>query len=104
MPIQLCPAQQKTFDQLKQVLPLFPVIGVAGGTGVGKSTILQCLHKQTGGEWISMREVLQAFRTRHPLALEEAVHDVIEAALKTSHYIYLDDFSLLTTVMGHCGA
>jgi hypothetical protein len=52
-----------------------------------------------------MRELLQAFRTRHPLALEEALHDVIEAALKTNDHVYLDDFSLFTMVVqGGCGA
>src|ERR1700676_523715 len=98
MPPQLCPAQQQTFDQLQQVLALFPILGVAGHPGAGKSTILHCLHQQTGGEWISMRELLQAFRTRHPLAMEEALHELIESALKTNDYIYLDDFSLFTMV------
>lgn len=105
MPTQLCPAQQQAFEQFQQVLPLFPILGVAGQSGAGKSTILNCLHQQTGGEWISMRELLQAFRTRHPLALEEALHEVIESALKTNDHIYLDDFSLFTMVVqGGCGA
>jgi SpoVK/Ycf46/Vps4 family AAA+-type ATPase len=105
MQTQLCPAQQRTIDQLKRVLPLFPVLGVAGQPGSGKSTILRFLHQQTGGEWISMRELLEAFRTRHPLALEEAFHDVVESAFQTSEYVYLDDFSLFTTVVqGGCGS
>jgi predicted AAA+ superfamily ATPase len=105
MPIQLCPAQQQTFDQIKQILSLFPILGVAGRTGAGKSTILQALHRQTGGQWISMRELLQAFGSRHPLGLEEAVHDLVESALQGNDHVYLDDFSLLTRVIeGHCGA
>jgi len=35
--MQLCPAQQRTFEQLKQVLPHFSILGVAGGLGAGKS-------------------------------------------------------------------
>jgi transitional endoplasmic reticulum ATPase len=105
MPTQLCPAQQQAFDQLKQVLPLFPVLAVSGNAGAGKSTLLRFLHQQTGGEWISMRELLQAFRNRHPLALEEAFHEVVESALKANDHIYLDDFSLFTMVVqGGCGS
>ena len=105
MPDKLSPAQRQTFDQLQQFRSLFPILGVVGCSGAGKSTILRCLHEQTGGEWISMRELLQAFRTRHPLAMEEALHEVVESALKTSDHVYLDDFSLFTTVVqGGCGA
>jgi len=64
MATQLCPAQQHTFDQLNHVLPLFSTLGLAGQSG---STILRCLYERTGGEWISMRELLRAFRNQHPL-------------------------------------
>jgi SpoVK/Ycf46/Vps4 family AAA+-type ATPase len=105
MPTQLCPAQQQTFDQLTQVLPLFPILGVSGQSGAGKSTMLRCLHAQTGGELISMRELLEAFRNRHPLAMEEALHDVVKGALSSNHHVYVDEFSLLTTVVqGGCNA
>ena len=104
MPTPLCPAQQKTLDQVTAVLPLFPVLGVAGQTGTGKSTILRRLHEQSGGEWISMRELLTAFRARHPLAMEEALHEVVESALKTNDHVYLDDFSLFTSVVQGCGS
>ena len=105
MTTPLCPVQQKVFEQVKQVLPLFPVIGVAGSTGSGKTTILRALHEKTSGEWISMRELLHAFRTRHPLAMEEALHELVEAALKSNDHVYLDDFSLFTMVVqGGCGA
>ena len=105
MPTQLCSAQQQTCDQIQKVLPLFPVLGVAGNPGAGKSTILQRLHQQTGGEWISMRELLQAFRTRHPLALEESFSSTSsKLPLKPMAHIYLDDFSLFTMVVQGCGA
>lgn len=104
MPMPLCPAQQRTMDQLKPILPLFPVIGVTGPSGAGKSTILRALHEETGGEWISMRELLQAFRTQHPLAMEESFHEIITSAFATTDYVYLDDFSLFTDVVqGGCG-
>ncbi len=105
MHTQLCPAQERAFDQIKQVLPLFSIVGVSGQSGAGKSTILHTLHQQTGGEWISMGELLRAFRTRHPLAMEETLHEMIESALKSNDHVYLDDFSLFTMVVqAGCGA
>ena len=87
MPIDLGPAQQQAFDQLSKVLPLFPVLGLAGRSGAGKSTILRSLHEQTGGEWISMRELLHALRNRHPLALEEVLHEVVGSALEKNDHV-----------------
>jgi transitional endoplasmic reticulum ATPase len=105
MTTQLCPVQQKVFDQIQQVLPLFPVLGVTGRSGAGKTTILRSLHEQTGGEWISMPELLHALQSRHPLALEEALHELVESALQAADHVYLDDFSLFTMVVqGGCGA
>jgi ATP-dependent 26S proteasome regulatory subunit len=103
-PIQLCPAQQRTFDQIKSVLPLFSILGVTGNPGTGKSTILRSLHEQTGGAWIAMRELLEVFRNRHPLALEEGFHEIVESALKKNDHVYLDDFSIFgDVVQGGCG-
>jgi AAA+ superfamily predicted ATPase len=101
---ELCPAQQQTFGQLQQVLPLFPILGVSGRSGAGKTTILRRLHEQTGGEWISMRELLHAFRHTHPLAMEEALHEIVESALKANRHVYLDDFSYFTAVVQGCGS
>ncbi len=49
MSTQLCPAQQKVFDQLMQVLPLFPVVGLVGSSGAGKTTVLRELRQRTSG-------------------------------------------------------
>ena len=105
MSTQLCPAQHKAFDQLKQVLPLFPVLGLIGGSGSGKTTILRELQGSTGGEWLSMKELLHAMRTRHPLALEETFQQIVEAAFQNADTVYLEDFHLLARVVqGGCGA
>jgi SpoVK/Ycf46/Vps4 family AAA+-type ATPase len=103
--MQLCPAQQQSFDQLARVLPLFSVIGLMGRSGAGKTSVLQALREQTGGEWLAARELLHALRERHPLAIEETLEQMITAAFRTADHIYLDDLSLVSAVVGqHCGA
>ena len=100
----LSPAHQIAFDQLMHVLPLFPVVGVAAGSGAGKTTILRKMQGRTGGSWISVLELIQALRTRHPLSIEETFEELIATALKTSDHVYVDDISLLSMVVqGGCG-
>jgi tRNA A37 threonylcarbamoyladenosine biosynthesis protein TsaE len=105
MSTTLCPVQQKVFTQLQEVLPLYPVIGLAGRTGAGKTTVLKELHHSTVGEWLSMRELLHALRSRHPLALEETFEEIVGAALHKADAVFVDDLSVLLRVgqMG-CGA
>jgi shikimate kinase len=105
MSTQLCPAQQQAFDQLSQVLPSFSVVGLTGRSGAGKTTVLRKLRERTGGEWISARELLHALRQRHPLAIEETLEQLIEAAFRGAEHVYLDDLSLVSAVVaGGCGA
>jgi transitional endoplasmic reticulum ATPase len=100
----LSPSQQKAFDQLMQVLPLFHIVGLTGNSGAGKTTILQEMHERTGGAWICMRELLHALRSKHPLAIEETFEQIVEAALKSADHVYIDELSLLSMVVqGGCG-
>jgi transitional endoplasmic reticulum ATPase len=100
----LSPAQQHALNQLLQVLPLFHIIGLTGVSGAGKTTILQEMHKRTGGAWICMRELLHALRAKHPLAIEETFEQIVEAALNNDEHVYIDELSLLSMVVqGGCG-
>jgi shikimate kinase len=101
----LCPVQQKALDQLLQVVPLFPVVGLTGHTGAGKTTVLRQVWQGLGGEWLSMKELLHSLQSRHPLAIEETFHQLVETALARADVVCLDDFSLLARVTIHgCGA
>jgi transitional endoplasmic reticulum ATPase len=105
MTTQLCPAQQKAYDHLLGVLPLFSVVGLSGGIGAGKTTVLRELRQHTGGEWLSIREFVHALRTRHPLALEETFEQLVEAAFQKADRVLVDDLSLLVNVaQSGCGA
>lgn len=105
MTVQLSPAQQKAFDHVLQVLPLFPVVGITGPSGAGKSTILRELHHRTGGTWFGARDLVHAMRIKHPLAIEETFEQIVEAALRSADHVYVDDLALLISVVqGGCHA
>ena len=104
MSIQLCPAQQKAFERILNVLPLLPVVGLTGASGAGKTTVLQKVREHTGGEWLSMRSAA-CVRPCHPLAIEETFEQLVTTALAGADYVFLDDLSLLTSVVsGGCGS
>ncbi len=105
MNTELSPAQQTAHDQLMKVMPLFSIVGLTGRSGSGKTTVLHKLQERSGGEWISAPELLRALQPRHPLALEETFEHLVRAALQAADHVYLDDLSLLTSVVcGGCGA
>jgi hypothetical protein len=104
MTMKLCPAQQKGFDHLLRLLTLFPVVGISGDTGAGKTTVLREAHRRVGGEWLSIKEVVHALRAHHPLAIEETLEQLIEAAFQQAEHIFVDDLSILVDVSrGACG-
>ncbi len=104
MTVQLCPAQQQAFDNLMKGMPLFNFLGVLGGPGSGKTTILRQVHQAAGGEYLTMKEYLDALRPAHPLALEETFAHLLLTALQTHDVVFIDDLDLVTDVVsGGCG-
>jgi hypothetical protein len=104
MTTRLCPAQEKALAGLLRGLSLFPVAGVSGDGGLGKTTLLHAIRERVGGEWISSKEVLHALRARPPLAIEETFEQLIEAAFTKADHVLLDDLQLLVNVTQGCGA
>ncbi len=104
MQTQLCPAQEHALAQLGDVLPLFSVVGLVGRQGQGKTAVLRKLHERTGGAWLCAGDIVHALRKCHPLAIEETFEQVVQTALQSSDHVYLDDLSLLTSVVAGCGA
>jgi transitional endoplasmic reticulum ATPase len=101
--MQLCPAQQRTFDQLMEVLPLFDILGLAGGSGSGRTTVLRRLHESVGGAYLTMKEYLDALRPGHPLQMEEVLEQLVMGALQTHDCVLVDDLSLVANVVsGSC--
>jgi ATP-dependent 26S proteasome regulatory subunit len=104
MTLQLCPAQQQAFNLLKDVLPLFNILGLVGPPGAGKTTVLHEIQRHTEGKYLTTRDFLDGLRPAHPLALEETFEQLVMEALRTHDCVIVDDLSLLAAAMGGCNA
>jgi SpoVK/Ycf46/Vps4 family AAA+-type ATPase len=99
---QLCPAQQRVFEGLSACLDVGNVFVVAGDTGMGRTTVLRQVHEKVGGAFLSLAEVLDATRQRHPLGMEEAFEQLVLEALRAHPCVIVDDLHLLYAVLGCC--
>src|SRR5262249_40365161 len=81
MTTTLSPAQQRAHDAVVYALPLTSVVGLSGVTGSGKSTVVQTLCAATGGVVLTLKDLVEAMRARHPLALEETFYQMVLDAL-----------------------
>ncbi|MCI0337304.1 MAG: AAA family ATPase, partial [Acidobacteria bacterium] len=95
----LCPAQLRAFDSLINTLAIGNVFVLYGGVGSGKSTVLREVHSKTGGVFLNMKDLIDAMRHQHPLALEENFERMIMKALVSHEIVILDDFHLLNNVI-----
>ncbi len=100
MPYTLCPAQQQAFDHLQQLLPLGNVFLLAGGTGCGRTTVLQQVHAHRGGALLTLKDFFHALRNRHPSALEETFEQLVLEALFHHQTVCVDDLDVLYQVIG----
>jgi AAA+ superfamily predicted ATPase len=104
MEIRLCPAQQTAFDGLVATLPHNHILVLSGVTGMGKTTVLRALHRQVGGAFLNMKDIIGAHQGRHPLALEETFSGLVMDALTAHDHVIVDDLHLLAEVVTGCGA
>jgi MoxR-like ATPase len=77
----LTPAQDSAFTSLQRALSAGNLVLLFGAPGFGRTTILHHLHRETGGGFLGAKEFLASSGARHPLALEEALHASVSAAM-----------------------
>src|SRR5262249_11713334 len=87
----LSPSQQRSFDFFVDALPIGNCFLLSGGTGKGKSTLLNALHRKYGGTLVTSSEFFERLRTQNPHALEETLLDLILDALSKSEFVFWDD-------------
>ena len=100
---QLSPSQQSVYDGLSSGLEVGNVLICWGKAGIGKTTILQELHRAHGGAFLTMHDFMQAMQNQNPAALEETFTQVVQAALAANEIVMIDDLHLLYKVMCDCG-
>jgi AAA+ superfamily predicted ATPase len=102
-PPTLSPVQQQALDALLRAARPGRVVTLLGGPGAGKSTILRAAHDQLGGVLLGATEIQAAVAAGdHPLAIEEAVHQLLDRALDEHAVVLLDDLHLLSMVVEGC--
>jgi ATP-dependent 26S proteasome regulatory subunit len=104
MNLTLTPSQHNVLTSLLAELPAGHVFVVETSTGLGKTTLLREIQSQQGGLLLSLKDFPEVMRARHPLALEEAFGEWVTQALNASELVLVDDLSLLSGVVGGCGA
>jgi SpoVK/Ycf46/Vps4 family AAA+-type ATPase len=100
--IHLCPAQKRVFDSLLAGVDLGSILRLWSGTGRGKTTVLQELHKRVGGAFLNMKDFVESSASKHPLALEETLYRLIMDALKAHPLVIVDDIHLLDLFSAGC--
>ncbi len=100
----LCPAQQRAFNGVRHGLSLVNVLALSGGEGSGKTTVVTALRDTTGGVVLTLKDVVESMRSRHPLSIEEAYYQLVLDALARHEHVYIDDVNEIASVVGGCGS
>jgi transitional endoplasmic reticulum ATPase len=104
VPDELSPAQRDAYDRLVAALPAGNIFELRSKPGRGRTTVLSLIRAASGGALLTVRDFVDSLSKRHPLALEEALHEVLLDALQKHDCVIVDDFHLATAVTrGGCG-
>jgi ATP-dependent 26S proteasome regulatory subunit len=101
---RLCPAQKNAFDRLVAALPYNCIFVLSGNAGMGKTTVLQAIHRKVGGAFLDMKDFMERQKAQHPLALEETFLALLTDAIAAHDHVIVDDLHLLSDVVAGCGA
>ena len=97
---RLSPAQQSTFDCLEQSWEMGNLFHLSSPSGRGRSTVLRELHAVKGGKLLGLKDFVDACSGRHPLALEDALYQIVWEAITQHDTVWVDDWHVATAVMG----
>lgn len=101
--IHLTPVQQNAFKSLCHAMSINPVAVLRGQEGSGKTTVLQELQRGLGARLLTLKDLLDAMRSQHPLAFEETFEQIVMEALGQSECVIIDDVDVLQNVVaGGC--
>src|ERR1051326_7956531 len=94
MTIQLCPEENSALELLTNLIPKNDILVLFGATGMGKTTTLRELQRRLNTAFISTKEFFDSSKTCHPLALDQAIGELLWNAIKSHDLVIIDDFHL----------
>ncbi len=98
----LCPAQRESFERLMETFAIGNVFVVWSHPGMGRTTMLQELHRTHGGEYLGMKEYVNELRIQDPLTMEEVLDHLIMRAFERDDMVIFDDLHLIYDVICGC--
>jgi ATP-dependent 26S proteasome regulatory subunit len=98
----LAPVQQKALDNLLDAAQPGRVVALLSMPGRGRTTLLRAAHAQLGGLLLGAAEMQAAIAGRHPLAIEDALYDLLANALEAHEVVLLDDAHLALATLESC--
>ncbi|HEX4681213.1 MAG TPA: ATP-binding protein, partial [Gemmatimonadaceae bacterium] len=98
----LAPAQRTAVDALTDAAAPGHVITLVAEPGMGKTRMLRAAQDRLGGRILTAGEMQAAAAGRHPLAIEDAFHELIDDALREATPLFIDDADLLARVVEGC--
>src|ERR1051325_2728712 len=99
MGMNLCPAQQRTFDMLIRMSAIGNIFLLSGNVGSGKTSVLEKVHSKLGGAFLNMRNFTNLMHSRHPLTFEETFEKMVMEALISNDTVIVDDLQMFAGVL-----
>ena len=100
--VLLCPSQQVAFDHLLEVFEIGNVFVLWSADGKGKTSMLQELHRQKAGQFISMKTYIDEIAMKDPFQMEETLERILMNAMDRNDVVIMDDLNLLYQIMCGC--
>jgi AAA+ superfamily predicted ATPase len=100
--ITLCPAQRRALEALVDAARPGTFTALIGGPGKGKSSILGEAHRRLGGLVLTSADVQTEVAKHHPLAIENALYELLSRALDANPIVLVDDLHLPLQVVEGC--
>jgi hypothetical protein len=97
--IVLTPTQRIAADGLREDLKSGGTLILRGGSGAGKTTVLQWLHAACGGGLLCAAQFMQSVSEGSPHAIEESFLRMMEESMERHDLLLIDDLHLVTNVV-----
>src|SRR5579875_962487 len=94
----LTPSQQQAAGGVLTGIAAGAVCILESAAGMGKTTVLRCVHAKLGGAFLTMRQFMNLLKQRPPAAIEETFLEMLDSALQKHDVLFVDDLHLMTAV------